>query len=164
MATFLVYFSQSGVPAAGLAPVWGSLHGADGQDHTAQGPAISEVGGGWYRFELTKGTPPWQDGQLVGVIDGGSLLSGAKRYLPVIVSEQSLERQAALVLCEAVAEHKATAGSLAADMNLVRQALAGRRSQEIGTGTIRIYDTDDATVLRTLQPDEQDGVLSVQQC
>ena len=163
MATFLVYFSQSGLPAPGLTPAWFSLHGADGQIHTPQAPPISEVGGGWYRFELTRGTPPWQAGQLVGVIDGGSSLSGAERYLPVILTEQALERQADLTLREPVAEHKAAPGSLAADMNLVRQALAGKRSQDIAAGAIRIYDDDGTTVLRTLQPDEQDGVLILEE-
>ncbi len=161
MATFLVYFSRSGAPAAGLAPVWSSLRETGGADRLAEAPAVSEIGGGWYRFEASKGAAPWDAADLVGVLDGGEGLSGAERYLPVILSEQTLERQTEAVLRESVSAHKAAAGSLAADVNLVRQAVAGRRTQEVATGTIRIYDEDYATVLRTLQPTEQDGVLIV---
>ena len=163
MATFLVYFSQSGVPAAALTPTWHSLRETGGTDRVAQAPAITAIGGGWYRFEANKGTVPWDAADLVGVIDGGSALSGAERYVPVILSEQTLARQADLVLGAAVASCKDQAGSLAADVNLIRQALAGKRTQEVTTGRIRIYDTDNAAVLKTLQPDEQDGVLVVQE-
>ncbi len=163
MATFLLYFSQDGVPATGLYPFWNALYRADGQSVMAFAPAVSEIGGGWYRFELAKGIAPWDSGQLVGVIDGGAQLGGAERYLPVIISEQTLERQADLTLGEAVADHKAAAGSLAADVNLIRQTLAGKRSQEVATGVIRIYDEDNATVLRSLRPGEEDGVLSINQ-
>jgi hypothetical protein len=163
MATFLVYFSQSGVPAAGLTPAWHSLHETGGADRVAQAPAITAVGGGWYRYEAVKGTAPWEAGNLVGVIDGGVTLGGAERYVPVILSEQTLQRQADLVLGAAVAAAKSQAGSLAADVNLIRQALAGKRTQEVATGRIRIYDTDNTAVLKTLQPDEQDGVLAVQE-
>jgi len=161
MAVFLVYFTQYGSPATGLSPTWSSLHDTNGTDKSGQGPSISEIGGGWYKFELTKGSAPWDGTDLVGVIDGGPSLSGAERYLPVIISEQTLERQADLTLREPVTDHKDTAGSLAADVNLVRQAVAGKRTQEIATGVIKIYDRDDATVLKTLTPDEQNGILTV---
>jgi len=161
MAVFLIYFSKSGSPAAGLSPTWLSLYDLSGNDKVSQGPGISEVGGGWYKFELTKGAAPWDGEDLVGVIDGGDTLSGAERYLPVIISEQTLERQADLTLREPVQEHKSESGSLASDLNLIRQAVAGKRTQEIATGVIKIYDTDDVTVLKSLVPDEQNGVLVV---
>ncbi len=163
MATFLVYFSQSGVPAAGLAPAWGSLYDMAGTSRLGEAPAIVAVGGGWYRFQAEAGTAPWDAGDLAGVIDGGGTLAGAERYVPVILSEQTLQRQAELVLRAAIAPCKGQAGSLAAAVNLLHQAAAGTRSQEVATGRIRIYDSDGATVLRTLQPAEENGVLIVRE-
>ena len=161
MATFLVYFSKSGAPQTGLSPTWSSLHDTNGTDKSGQAPSISEVGGGWYKFSVTKGTAPWDGADLIGVLDGGSTLGGAERYLPVIISEQTLDRQADVTLSESVADHKDQAGSLAEDVNLIRQAAAGKRTQEIATGVIKIYDDDDTTVLKTLTPDEQNGTLIV---
>ncbi len=163
MATFLVYFSRSGAPATELTPVWNSLYDTGGTSRLGQAPAIVAIGGGWYRFQAEAGTAPWDAGDLVGVIDGGSTLSGAERYVAVTLSEQAMQRQAELVLRAAVAPCKAQAGSLAAEVNLVRQAVAGKRTQEVATGRIRIYDSDGAAVLKTLQPDEEDGVLIVEE-
>jgi hypothetical protein len=69
-----VYFSKVGVPQAGLTPVWISLQNALTTVSVLPGPTIMEIGGGWYTFSYTPSSP------LVGVIDGGTSLSGADRY------------------------------------------------------------------------------------
>jgi len=77
-----IYISDSGQPATGLTPVWDNLKKAsDGTDYLPQ-PAISEIGGGWYKF-----TQPDISEDLTGVIDGGAALtSNADRYIPVDIT------------------------------------------------------------------------------
>lgn len=81
-----VYFSDGGVPATGLTPAWEYLiTGSVGTDKSGSAPAITEVGGGWYKFSVAYGTAPWDvvAEDLLGVIDGGSSLDGGERYKPV---------------------------------------------------------------------------------
>ena len=90
---YYVYFSDAGVPKTGLSPDWESLKTAEnGTDKSGSAPTISEVGGGWYAFDVTYGTAPWDvtTEDLVGVIDGGSLLVGVDRYKPVCISLRGL--------------------------------------------------------------------------
>lgn len=83
------YVSRDGAPFTG---------GADGMDFevlvTIEGidklqsaPSIGEIGGGWYEFEISYGSEPFDAGDMVGVIDadksGNSSLSNAERYIPV---------------------------------------------------------------------------------
>jgi hypothetical protein len=60
-----------------------------GSDKTASAPAISEIGGGWYKFPVAYATAPFDEGDLVGVIDtdknGVNGLTDAERYIPVEV-------------------------------------------------------------------------------
>ncbi|HIJ67723.1 MAG TPA: hypothetical protein HPP51_05505 [Planctomycetes bacterium] len=59
----------------------------DGTDKSASAPAISEIGGGWYKFSVAYGTAPFDAGDLVGVIDadkdGDNNLADSERYIPV---------------------------------------------------------------------------------
>ena len=90
---YYVYFSDAGTPKTGLTPDWESLLTAEnGTDKSGSAPAIAELGGGWYKFDVTFGTAPWDviTEDLVGVIDGGNLLSGADRYKPVIITVRGL--------------------------------------------------------------------------
>jgi hypothetical protein len=74
-----VYFANAGVPETGLSPVWLTLKKvSDGSDFTPQ-PAITEIGGGWYKF--TQPTDLSED--LTGVVDGTVTLADADRYVPV---------------------------------------------------------------------------------
>lgn len=65
------------------------LFNLDGTDRTEQTPVITEIGGGWYKFEVAYGSAPFDSGDLVGVIDadgtGSAGLSNAERYVPVEV-------------------------------------------------------------------------------
>lgn len=74
---YSVYFSKAGVPQAGLTPVWLTLQDAITTVSVLSPPAITEIGGGFYKFSITPADP------LVGVIDGGSSLTDPDRYKPV---------------------------------------------------------------------------------
>ncbi|MCK5270191.1 MAG: hypothetical protein KAJ46_05370, partial [Sedimentisphaerales bacterium] len=90
---YYVYFTDAGVPKTGLSPDWESLVTAEnGTDKGGSAPAVTEVGGGWYNFEVTYGTTPWDvtTEDILGVIDGGSSLVDADRYKPVCVSLRGL--------------------------------------------------------------------------
>lgn len=66
-----------------------SLLTVGGVDKSGSSPVISEIGGGWYKFDAAYGTAPFDGGDLVGVIDadkdGANGLSSAERYIPVEV-------------------------------------------------------------------------------
>lgn len=85
------YVAKDGEPLAGAAGqmVFESLLTAAGTDKSASAPAISEIGGGWYKFSVAYGTAPFDEGDLVGVIDadkdGTGGLANAERYIPVEV-------------------------------------------------------------------------------
>lgn len=77
---YKVYFAGAGVSKTALTPLWSSLKKtSDGTDYTPQ-PAISEIGGGFYKFDIS----PAED--LVGVIDGGASLADIDRYVSVDLS------------------------------------------------------------------------------
>ena len=90
---YFVYFSDAGSPKTGLSPDWESLVTAEnGTDKSGSAPTVTEVGGGWYVFEITYGTAPWDvtTEDILGVIDGGSSLVDTDRYKPVCVSLRGL--------------------------------------------------------------------------
>jgi len=90
---YYVYFADGGVPKAGLSCTWEHLVTAEnGTDKSGSAPSITEVGGGWYKFDIKYGTAPWDvtTEDLVGVIDGGSALYDQDRYKPVIISLRGL--------------------------------------------------------------------------
>lgn len=90
---YYVYFSDGGVPETGLSPDWESLVTAEnGTDKSGSAPTITEIGGGWYKYEITFGTAPWDvtGEDLLGVIDGGSSLVDSDRYKPAAATLRSL--------------------------------------------------------------------------
>jgi len=98
---YYLYVSNAGVPETGLVAgsdiVWESLDtGENGTDKSGSAPAIVEIGGGWYSFDITLGTAPWdvETEDLVGVIDcdtdGDAGLADADRYKPVAITLRGL--------------------------------------------------------------------------
>ena len=81
MAIREVYFSDGGIAETGLSPVFDTLKKvSDGSNVTP--PAISEIGGGWYKFDIN----PTE--KLVGVIDGtASVVNGFERFVPVFFDQ-----------------------------------------------------------------------------
>jgi len=85
------YIASGGSPltGAGAEMNFESLRTLAGTDKSASAPAISEIGGGWYKFPASYGTAPFDAGDLVGVIDadkdGDNGLTYAERYIPVEV-------------------------------------------------------------------------------
>jgi hypothetical protein len=85
------YVAKDGEPLTGAAGEmeFESLKTLGGVDKSASAPAISEIGGGWYKFSATYGTNPFDAGDLIGVIDadknGTNNLANAERYIPVEV-------------------------------------------------------------------------------
>ena len=81
---YQVYFADNGAPKTGLAPRWEHLLTAqNGTDKSGSAPAITELGGGYYKFDITFGTAPWDviGEDLLGVVDGGSALAEVERYI-----------------------------------------------------------------------------------
>jgi hypothetical protein len=85
------YVAKDGQPLTGAAAEMNfeSLKNLAGTDKSADAPAISEIGGGWYKFSVAYGTTPFNAGDLVGVIDadkdGDNELANAERYIPIEV-------------------------------------------------------------------------------
>ena len=131
---YYVYLSNAGAPATGLTPDWEHLVTAEnGTDKSASAPTITEIGGGWYHFDITFGTAPWDvtGEDLAGVIDAGATLSGNDRYKPVMITLRGL--------------------------GLARIAHKGIQTKS--TGDVDIYATDGATKEMTL--DMTDGVSTI---
>ncbi len=85
------YAAKDGAAVTGAAGQmeFKSLRTLGGTDKSAGAPGISEIGGGWYRFPVAYGVAPFDEGDLVGVIDadknGVNGLIDADRYIPVEV-------------------------------------------------------------------------------
>lgn len=101
----------------------------DGTDKSGSAPAISEIAGGWYKFSLSYGTAPWDVAELVGVIDAGSGILDAQRYIPVAISLR----------------------------DLAFAILTNKQQQTIATGLIEILEDDGSTLLVKLTPTEATG-------
>ena len=85
------YVSKGGQPLTGTADEmdFETLKTLNGSDKSASSPMISEIGGGWYKFDTAYGSAPFDSGDLVGVIDadknGTNGLQYSERYIPVEV-------------------------------------------------------------------------------
>lgn len=83
------YVAKDGAPLIGAAAEmeFQSLLTLAGVDKIGSAPAISEIGGGWYKFPIAYGTAPFDAGDLVGVIDadkdGDNALADGERYIPI---------------------------------------------------------------------------------
>ena len=82
------YVSMDGEPLTNAAAEmdFESLKTLAGVDKSSSAPTVSEIGGGWYKFDVAYGTAPFDAGDLVGVIDadkdGENNLANAERYIP----------------------------------------------------------------------------------
>lgn len=77
-----VYISDNGNPATGLTLTWEYLlKVSDGIAFTPQ-PTFTEIGGGWYKFDIAVSE------DVVGVIDASaSIAIDSERYVPIYVSK-----------------------------------------------------------------------------
>jgi hypothetical protein len=71
---YVIYFSNAGAPATGLTPGVITYKKVSDSSDVASPPAISEIGGGGYKFTVTPAEA------LFVVVDGGSGLENADRY------------------------------------------------------------------------------------
>lgn len=122
--------------------------------------AVSEIASGWYKVSLTSAESD-ADVVLLRATADECAQTDEAFYLPTQSAASAGGSIADAVLREVVSDHTSEADSLAEAVNLIRRAVAGKRDQTIATGVIRIYDTDDVTVLATLTPDESAGVLTL---
>jgi hypothetical protein len=105
------YVAQDGGPLTGAAAQmeFESLLTLGGVDKSGSAPAISEIGGGWYKFSVAYGTAPFDDGDLVGLIDadknGSNSLAGIERYIPI---EVRLDFYALMRLVNKMSQDKVT--------------------------------------------------------
>jgi len=112
------FVAKDGLPLAGAAAQmdFESLKLLDGTDKSGSAPAISEIGGGWYKFSVAYGTAPFDAGDLVGVIDadknGTNSLANAERYIPV---EVRLDFYALARLVNNMSQEKASGDMLLKD-------------------------------------------------
>ncbi len=89
--TIPFYIASGGSPLIGASGEMNfeSLLTLSGADKTGTAPAISEIGGGWYKFSVAYGSAPFDAGDIVGSIDadknGVNGLSDVERYIPVEV-------------------------------------------------------------------------------
>ncbi len=85
------YVARDGQPLAGASTEMNfeSLTTIDGGDKSFSAPTISEIDGGWYKFSVAYGTVPFDEGDLIGVInadkDGVNDLANVEKYIPVEV-------------------------------------------------------------------------------
>jgi hypothetical protein len=85
------YVAKDGQPltSASMEMDFESLKTIDSGDKFLSAPTISEIGGGWYKFSVAYGTAPFDDGDLIGVIDadkdGVNGLANVEKYIPVEV-------------------------------------------------------------------------------
>ena len=83
------YVARDGKPFVGasLEMNFDNLQTVDGTDKSANEPVVSEIGGGWYKFSVAYGSLPFDEGDLVGVINadknGTNSLANSEKYIPV---------------------------------------------------------------------------------
>ena len=83
------YVAKDGEPLIGAAAEmeFEFLQTLGGTNKLSDAPSVSEIGGGWYKFSVAYGTTPFNEDDLVGVIDadkdGDNNLANAERYIPV---------------------------------------------------------------------------------
>lgn len=132
----------------------------DGGAFAGSTNSAAEIANGWYKVALT-GSETNADVLVLKATATDCAQTDEAFYLPTHTADSASDSIADAVLSEAVNDHKGDSDSLAEAINLIRRAVAGKRDQTIATGVIQIYDTDDSTVLVTLTPDEDSGVLTL---
>ena len=84
--TRTIYISADGLAITGLSPTWDSLKKvSDGSDISST-PSISEVGGGFYKFDADI---PLNE-NWCGVVDAGASLDDVYRYIPVVMGSNDI--------------------------------------------------------------------------
>ncbi len=110
---------------------------------------VTEREAGWYHAQLSVSHT-----DTLGLLTLVFAASGVKQ-----VNNQLLVRA---VTIDDLVRAKSPAELLDADkVNLGAKALVNRREHTVATGVDRIFDDDGVTVLRTLTPSEEDGVVAV---
>ena len=105
------YIAHNGQPLSGAAAEMNfeSLKTLVGTDKSGSAPAMSEIGGGWYKFSVAYDTAPFDAGDLIGVIDADkdsdNDLSNAERYIPV---EVRLDFYSLMRLVNKMSQNKST--------------------------------------------------------
>lgn len=90
---YYVHLQQLGTPKTGLSLTWEYLLTAqNGTDKSGTAPSITEVGGGWYKWDIKFGAAPWDvtTEDLLGVIDGSATLAQSDRYIPISITKRGL--------------------------------------------------------------------------
>lgn len=140
---YYIYITENGAPKEELSPSWYSLYqtsdGTDKTDDANLNSTINEIGGGFYKFDITFGESPWDTTttDLVGVIDAnadpsiGSTTS-SERFIPIEISIRNL--------------------------GLVRIAHKGIQSKT--TGDVVIYKTDGTTPELKLNMTDSSGEIT----
>ena len=83
---YAFFVTDGGAVATGLTPTWDFLFRVSDNAAQAQ-PAITEIGGGWYKF--TADVP--YDEHWVGTIDADAALANCERYVPIDLIHKDLE-------------------------------------------------------------------------
>lgn len=80
MATYIVDFTNVGVPTGGLTPEIIAFRRVDGTDLIGSKPAIEEIGDGAYKFTYVA------EDDIYVVVDGGVALSASERYVRLTIT------------------------------------------------------------------------------
>jgi hypothetical protein len=105
------YVSKDGEPLTNASAQmdFESLRTLTGTDKSGSAPTVSEISGGWYKFGVAYGTAPFDEGDLVGVIDadknGNNGLANVERFIPI---EVRLDFYALLRLVNTMSQNKIT--------------------------------------------------------
>lgn len=119
-------------PAEGLSPAVAMVK-AGLAAYAAIGGSVSEVGQGTYAVVLAAGDVDREGPAMLSITAAGAL----PQYVPMQVVR------------------------FPGEVHLAKAALANSRRHAIATGVDQIQDDDGVTVLRTLTPDESDGIITV---
>lgn len=119
----------------------------DGDAAATTTNSASELAYGVYKVALTTSET---SGATFGTLYGDSSTANVE-IIPVSVQfHHSVASISDDVWTEALADHDGTSGSVAEALRIILQAAAGKNIADEGDGTLKIYDTDDTTVLATL--------------
>lgn len=177
-----IHFTSGSIPRTGLSPIIDIFElgtAVTASTHVVNGAAVSEVGGGWYRYDFATYDPAKN---YVFNVDGGSVLADCERY-KYGGNESYVEDITKNVLEEPLIDH-ATTGSLAETITMIKADTASimvseaaivilldtllkysRNRTKIDTANAQliIYDNDGTTPLTTFNLKDFNGMPSVQE-
>ena len=175
------FFTKYGVPITGLSPtiVIRELHPSIPTNSTIviNGISISEVGGGWYRYDFTSYDI---NKNYLFVIDGGNSLQGGERYqsggnenMKEEITNNLLEEQSLLhvntgTLGLAINQTNTNVQQLVLDsiaiqslLNLLLKYEKNRTKIDKVAKTLTVYQDDGITVLKVFELKDSTGALSI---